>query len=204
MFWFLLMGLIGLMVLLYVSMGLFIYADARKRSEDAPALWTAIVLLTPNFMGLLVYFLVGRKKKSDGSRNKYKRPLMVTAAGTVIFLFCFIGYMAAFDGVPFIANTSVGMVSNNWGSNWSVSFKTSGETLYKTVDLDEEEMEKVWVESSCEEGNLYLLLIQGKQSEVVDITDFEGYLDLSKYQQGQIKMQFYNEKARNAKFKLNW
>ncbi len=204
MFWFLLIGMFGSVILLYVIMGFFIYTDARKRSEESPGLWTAIVLLIPNFMGLLVYFLIGRKKKNDGSKNKYKIPLIVAAAGTIFFLGSFPAYLIAHDGVPFIANTSIGMVSNNFGNNWSVSFKTSGETLHKTVILDNEELKKIWVESSCEEGKLYLLLLQGEQAEVIDVTDFEGYLELSDYEPGRIEMQFYNEKARNAKFKLNW
>lgn len=40
---------------------LFIYNDAKERSDN-PALWVVVVFFVPNFIGLLLYFLIGRKR----------------------------------------------------------------------------------------------------------------------------------------------
>lgn len=40
-------------------LGLWVYRDAKARGLDA-AMWTVIVIFVPSFIGLLLYFLVGR------------------------------------------------------------------------------------------------------------------------------------------------
>lgn len=42
--------------------GIWTYRDAKSRGLEA-GLWTVIVLLMPNLLGLLLYFLVGRKHR---------------------------------------------------------------------------------------------------------------------------------------------
>lgn len=39
----------------------FVYNDAKEHS-DIPALWVLVVIFVPNFIGLLLYFLLGRKQ----------------------------------------------------------------------------------------------------------------------------------------------
>lgn len=43
-----------------VFLCLFVYNDAKEHS-DIPALWVVLVLFVPNFIGLLLYLLIGRK-----------------------------------------------------------------------------------------------------------------------------------------------
>lgn len=45
-----------------VFLGVWTYRDAKARGLDA-GIWTVIVLLVPNLMGLLLYFLIGRKQQ---------------------------------------------------------------------------------------------------------------------------------------------
>lgn len=40
---------------------LFIYSDAKERSDN-PLLWAVVVFFVPDFIGLLLYFIIGRKK----------------------------------------------------------------------------------------------------------------------------------------------
>lgn len=58
---------LGLCLLSIVVMGIFLglwtYRDASNRCLNA-ALWTAIVILGPNGIGLLIYFLVARKQNN--------------------------------------------------------------------------------------------------------------------------------------------
>lgn len=59
-------GLVGLsvsfIVLVLTFLATWTYRDAKKRNLDA-GLWTAIVLLVPNLIGLIIYFLVARKEE---------------------------------------------------------------------------------------------------------------------------------------------
>jgi flagellar basal body-associated protein FliL len=51
-----------LMIGAVIGLGVWTYRDAKARGLEA-GLWTAIVVAIPNFIGLLVYFLVGRKQQ---------------------------------------------------------------------------------------------------------------------------------------------
>ena len=59
------MGIGAALLLVFGSMaclGVWTYRDARARGLDA-RIWTVIVLLVPNLMGLLLYFLIGRRQQ---------------------------------------------------------------------------------------------------------------------------------------------
>lgn len=49
------------MILTIIFLGLWVYRDAKNRGLNA-AMWTAIVILVPNLIGLIIYFLIGRKQ----------------------------------------------------------------------------------------------------------------------------------------------
>lgn len=53
---------VSFIVLSFVFLGVWTYKDAKSRGVS-PRLWTAIVLLVPNFVGLIIYFLVVRKEE---------------------------------------------------------------------------------------------------------------------------------------------
>ncbi len=62
-YWGLPMVMIVIFVLLLLStvlLGIWTYKDARTRSLDA-GMWTVVVVLIPNLIGLLLYFLIGRR-----------------------------------------------------------------------------------------------------------------------------------------------
>lgn len=44
-----------------VCMAVWVYRDAKSRGQEA-WVWTLVVVLVPSFIGLLLYFLVGRKE----------------------------------------------------------------------------------------------------------------------------------------------
>lgn len=55
-------GALVMMIGTLVGLGMWTYRDAKARGLEA-GMWTAIVLAVPNFIGLLLYFLVGRKQQ---------------------------------------------------------------------------------------------------------------------------------------------
>ena len=182
---------------------LYVYADASVNS-DRPVLWLLITIFTPNLFGFLIYMLAGRKKERTPVK-KFKVPALISAAAVVISTAVFLGTVIFGSDLPVIENVSIGMVNNNIGSQWDVSFRTSGETLERTIALNGSELENITVEASCDEGKMYLLLLQGKTAKVVDITDFpQEKLSLDDFTPGNIKLSLYNESAKNARIKIDW
>ena len=182
---------------------LYVYADASVNS-DRPVLWLLITIFTPNLFGFLIYMLAGRKKERTPVK-KFKVPALISAAAVVISTAVFLGTVIFGSNLPVIDNVSIGMVNNNIGSQWDVSFRTSGETLERTIALNGSELENITVEASCDEGEMYLLLLQGKTAKVVDITDFpQEKLSLDDFTPGNIKLSLYNESAKNARIKIDW
>ncbi|MBE9917584.1 hypothetical protein G8C92_26570 [Paenibacillus donghaensis] len=75
-------GLAGTALLLFlitlICLGIWTYRDAKLRGLEA-GMWTAIVVLVPNFIGLLLYFLIGRKQQqtlcpSCGRKTEQSKP----------------------------------------------------------------------------------------------------------------------------------
>lgn len=148
--------------------------------------------------------LAGRNKDIKPVR-KFKIPAIISAVVMVATTVTFTASILFSSDIPVMNNVSIGMVNNNIGSQWEVSYKTSGETLERTIAFTEEELENFTVEGSCEEGEMYLLLLQGKNAQVVDITDFPAQkLQLTDFTAGNIKLSLYNESAKNAKIKIDW
>ncbi len=190
-------------VSLYTFLCMYVYNDAKLRT-DKPFIWLLITLFTPNMFGFLIYIIAGRDKNKPGS-SKYKTPAIISAAAAFVMTAALLSTVIFSSNVPLINNVSIGMVNNNIGSQWSVSYKSSGETLERTITFTNEELESLTLESSCDEGKIYILWLQGENAKVIDISDYEkGTPDLSMFSDGKIKISLYNEGARNAKIKLDW
>ena len=133
-------------IALYVFLCLYVYADARVNS-DKPVIWLLVTIFTPNFFGFLIYMLAGRNKDRKPVR-KFKIPAIVSAAAMVLTTAAVLGSVLFASDIPFIENVSVGMVNNNIGSQWEVSYRTSGETLERTIAVTDEELKNITVEAS--------------------------------------------------------
>lgn len=191
-------------VALYVFICLYVYNDAKVNSEK-PVLWLLITIFTPDLFGFLIYLLAGRKKDRVPVR-KYKLPAIISGIALAVTMVSLTASVILLENnIPVIDGVSIGMINNNIGSKWEVSFKSSGETLERTIAFTDEELENLTIEASCEEGEMYLLLLQGKNAEVIDITDYpETTPTLDGFTAGNIKLSLYNEGAKNAKVKIDW
>ena len=188
---------------LYVFICLYVYNDAKINS-DKPVLWLLITIFTPDLFGFLIYILAGRNKDSKPTK-KFRLPAIISAVVLAVSMTVFASIALLGSEIVMIDNVSIGMVNNNIGSKWEVSFRSSGETLERTIAVTDEELENMTVEASCEEGELYLLILQGKNAEVIDITDFpQSTLQLDGFTAGNIKLSLYNEGAKEAKIKIDW
>ena len=188
---------------LYIFLCLYVYADARVNS-DKPAVWLLITIFTPNLFGFLIYMLVG-KNKGKTPVKKFKIPAIASAVAVVVLTVGFLGSIIFVSDIPVICNVSIGMVNNNIGSQWEVSFRSSGKALERTIAVTDEELNNITVEASCREGEMYLLLLQGKNAKVVDLNEVSGgKLALDDFTAGNIKLTLYNEAAKDARIKLDW
>ena len=109
---FILIILLGVGILLlalavfFVFFGLWVYHDAKDRSTQSPALWTAIVLLVPNFIGLIIYLLVGRNKEDGVSSGRFKKAAIISCISffvvTILFVFSTIAFaLVSYDNVGY-------------------------------------------------------------------------------------------------------
>lgn len=188
---------------LYAFVCLYVYKDALVNS-DKPVIWLLITIFTPNLFGFLIYMLVGRNKNSTPVK-KFRLPAIISAVVMVVTTATLLAVVLFSKDLPVMNNVSIGMIENNIGSQWEVSYKTSGETLERTIALTDDELENFTVSASCEDGEIYLLLLQGKNAKVLDITAFpESKPDLSEFTAGNIKLSLYNDAAKNAKIKIDW
>ena len=188
----------------YIFMGIWVYNDAKSRGDKA-GIWTIVALITPSMMGVIAYILL-RKEKSSGERNKFKTPMIVFFIALIISLGAIlVSVLSISDTLPEINGVSIGMVENNIGNKWDISFKTSGERFERTLNLTDEQLENMTVKGECSEGKVYLLILQGDKSKILDLSDYdEQKPDLSEFCSGKIYLSIYNEHAKKAKINIKW
>lgn len=183
----------------------WVYQDAKIRS-DKPLAWLLVTIFVPNMFGILIYLLVGRTIPGQ-SPKKLKYPIIVTGIASIVtFAIAAVCVFAAISGdiLP-MEGVSIGMIENNIGSKWDISFKSSGDEFDRTLTLTHDEMENITVEGSCQEGALYLLILQNDIVRLIDLTNYpKSNLDMSEFQAGRIKFTLYNNQAREAKMKMDW
>ena len=203
--------LILLLVMVIVSaigfvacLACWVYTDAKKSGEDA-ALWALITVIVPSFFGVLIYFLVGRKKVNRSEKNVFVKPLITLGVCLILFTAVFVTKAVMSTDIPVLKGVSIGMINTSLGDKWNVSFRSSGETLNKTINLTKEEMDKITINSSAEEGKVYLTITQDENSLFLDITDIDNEkINLSDFHEGKFKFHIMNENAKKVKIKINW
>lgn len=61
-FWFIYCCCFGIFFLIWVGATYWVYTDAQKRNVESPILW-ALLTFFFSWLGLLLYFLIGRNPK---------------------------------------------------------------------------------------------------------------------------------------------
>lgn len=232
-------GLVAAFILYGLAMvflGLWVYRDARNRGVSA-GLWTAVVLLVPNLIGLLLYFLVGRKQAmvqcahcgaevlqtahycsscGETLTVRERTPQSSTKGFIIGFALCgvllivgfavFMGLVLTDGNLPTNSSISIGLVQNNIGSNWSVSYVRSNEVFTKTITLSENGPKTLYIEAECKEGRLQLLMTQGEKEQKIDLNTISGVYeyDLSKFDDGLLTLRLIGTDARDIRFKAHW
>lgn len=212
---------------------LWTYKDAVNKGLNAK-LWTLIVLFGPSGIGLLIYFLVARKQSfikcgncsnSIPSDSKYcnkcgnliteikvmeKRPTKYLIIGFVISfilsIVCFFGFFINSENIEFKSGSSIFLVEVNLKSKWNLSYYKSRSKFSRTIDKKENQPSTMYVDASCDEGQLYLKLIQDDIEELIDISNTNGdmKIDLSKFKNGEIRLELIDEECRGVGLEAHW
>ena len=91
--------IIGVLILVsfpfYMFLGAWVYNDAKERSDKPPILWVLVVLCFSNFIGLIIYLVVGRNKAGVSS-GKYKKAAIISGIIFVLGVVFVVGFSVFF------------------------------------------------------------------------------------------------------------
>ncbi|MCL2216573.1 MAG: PLDc N-terminal domain-containing protein [Defluviitaleaceae bacterium] len=186
------------------------YHDAKVKSTQSPWLWVLVVLLVPNFLGFVVYLLVGRTKKDVPAPGKFKWMCIIMAVLTVISFVVFItgivriaffeGSGAGFSGTTFMSSD----ISTS--SRWTFTARSANAERSRTRNLQGADFENFHVDAAIESGSIYLRLEQGSIIQRVDIGNLFGYIDLQEmgFQPGRLRMTLEMRDARGVRSVISW
>lgn len=227
----------GLIIISWIFLGMWTYRDASNRGLNVK-LWTIIVLLGPNGIGLLLYFLVGRKQSftkcsccsnsipcgskfcnacgtvvseikieelETSEKRSTKHLFIGFAASFLLAITCFIGGFFLNENIEIMGGSSLFLVEVNTKKKWNISYYKSTAKFSKTIEKQENPM-TVYVDASCDEGQLYLKVTQEEKEELVDISNTAGFIsiDLTSYENGDIKLEVLDEKCKGVGFEAYW
>ena len=187
-----------------ITLGLWIYSDAKIRTEK-PKAWTLIVLLVPYFMGLIIYLAVGRNKKK--SPGRFRKIFIIFAVGFLLSSVLLMGSFFALDGInlPTWNGISIGLVETFINNQWNLSFKTSGAEFTRTIEMSADELAALRITGNCDAGLLYFRVSQGEIVKIFDISNsFDEIIDMNDFHAGMIRMSVYNDNAKNARITVTW
>ena len=207
------MSFIGIVIFFVVSIfgivasvGYWVYKDAKVRS-DKPGLWTLIAVVTPNLFGLIIYLFVGRTKAGKSGR-RHKIPIIVCSICLVISFSLLMGriFFPGFGDLPILSGVSIGQYQVMGETKWELSFKTSDNTMNRTVILNEDQLKVFRVKADSEEGTITLIISQVDNSNTHTISNFEGVIDLSDFCKPflPIRITIVNESVRNGNIVIEW
>ncbi|MEG1410865.1 MAG: hypothetical protein RSD36_13590 [Terrisporobacter sp.] len=222
-----------LIIIAWIFLWVWTYKDATNKGLNAK-LWTLIVILGPSGIGLLIYFLVGRKQsfikcssclKSIPIDSKYcnkcgnsvtkikmieKRPTKYLIIGFIISfvlsISCFIGFAINSENLEFNSGQSLFLIEINTKSKWNISYYTSTSKFSRSMDKKENTPSTMNIEASCDEGQLYIKLTQNDIEEVIDISDTNGLkkIDLSQFKNGEIKLELIDRNCKGVGLEAYW
>ncbi|MCL2287194.1 MAG: PLD nuclease N-terminal domain-containing protein [Firmicutes bacterium] len=209
---------LGSLALTITLLGMWVYKDAQVKSEQDPIVWVLAVLFIPNLIGLIVYFLVGRAKKDVPAPGTYKKALITSAILFVVSIPLFVvGTVSlarfyemgerSFSAVSVNRGTWMGRSVNIRNNQWTENVRRGNGTSRRTFSLTEEQMRHFHVESTSDEGGLFLLLEQGGMRHEVDISfEFFGTVNLHYhgFEPGRIRMTLVYERVRNSRTLISW
>jgi hypothetical protein len=199
--------------ILMALIGLWTYKDAQVKSTQPAGAWALATVFIPNGIGFIAYLLVGRDKKDAPAPGTYKKPLIASVAVFVLAIAFFIVGTVTFavgesGGGTMNRGVWMGRTVNTRGDQWTENVRRGNGTSRRTVTLNAEQMQNFHIESTSDEGRLYVIFEQGRNLSAVDISfDFFDTVDLlyaHGFAPGRIRITLEYAHTRNARTTLSW
>jgi heme/copper-type cytochrome/quinol oxidase subunit 4 len=204
-----LIGLVLSAIALTGIVAIWVYKDAKARSENAVA-WALLSFFTIP-IGLIIYLVVGRTKEREDSAPPKSR-VVIPVIILIILISTSSGFLThsilngSLSGFASI-NSGSFIMSRNWLSNghWSFSAGSANGMTRRSPSLTAEELDNFHVNSSNSGGEMELVVSQGDMIIVIDINDsFNDYIDMSDFSPGQIRIQLNFERASSVSTSIRW
>ena len=153
-----------------------------------------------------IYYTVKGKKPNKKQQKKIYLPLIAMAALEVALILVSIIVPRVTNESYLIDGTdmTIGGMSVITKTKFKVSYIESNRNYSDRINLSENELKNIRAVCSSEKGTVSLRITQNDQQVIVDITNTDVLLDMSKFNAGDIRFTLINEDARNVKFELVW
>lgn len=201
----LLFGLFAtLCILAIIFLGIWVYKDAKSRGLDAGK-WTAIVVLVPNLIGLIIYFIIGRNeeqiqcdscnsnvqvkskycmncgKEINKSDNYYMKDGRSTKRFLIGFIVLFIAMLIVFIGIGYMVFTEENLDFNSGVSIGSIQYNI-GNKLNVSYNISNKKFSSTIKIRDNSPRTLFIESSHGKGELSVRLVqgELEEVIDLSK------------------------
>ena len=188
-----------------ISLAMWVHADAKVKSDQSPALWVLLVLIT-NGIGIILYLILGRTKKDIPAPGAHKKPVILFAILWVLSIGLFVVGTVGFARVYGSVSSGVFTMQNSRlrDSEWMFSARTANGWVRRTPNLSAEELAAFHVTSSSGQG-VRLRLEQDDRIEVIDLSgNINEPVDLSDFVPGRIRIRLEFERANDVYVRVRW
>ena len=188
-----------------ISLAMWVYEDAKVKSDQSPVLWVLLLLMT-NAVGVILYLLLGRTKKDVEAPGTYKKPVIFFAifwaVSIVLFVFGTIGF--AREHGTMSSGTFTMQRSTLRDSEWTYTARTANGWTRRSPSLTAEELAAFHVISNSGEG-VRLRLEQDDRLEVIDLSRrFDGPVDLRGFEPGRVRIRLEFDRANDVYVRISW
>ena len=192
-------------------LALWVYEDAKVKSQQSPLLWVLVALLVPNLIGLIIYLLVGRTNKHMSSPGRYKRLAIASALCFALGTGIFIGGIVNFANADMLGTYGARQIGSFAGYDdilrngvWTISAERANGYSRRTPALRGVEMDVFHVISTGD-GNISLRIEQERHIETIDISNsFDGHIDLHRFEPGRIGITVEFDQAEDVNITIRW
>lgn len=164
-----------------------------------PVIGAAIMAVYIFVLRIYVY-VKGKDTVAETCKRIYK--LMIIAEIALCGITFFVPRVTGESYLP--DGATQGGVIVNTKSAFQIAYKESNRGYSDTLELDEEDLARVRVRCSSDEGKVFLRIQQEQTHKEIDITNTDSLLDMTDFLPGRITFTMVNEDGRNVDFELEW
>ena len=197
-------------------LALWVYEDAKIKSNQSPAMWVLAVILIPNMMGFIMYLLVGRTNKFAPASRKFKYAAIASAIcfaiGTTLFVIGVTHYTNIQRFSEFGARqmgSFTRLEESLQNGVWQISAERANGYIRRNPALTAEELEAFSI-SFTGYGSVSLQLEQDGSLEIFSFSHHDVHQpfiinpDLRGFTPGRITAYLKFENAENINIVINW